>query len=162
MDYKTNDDIKKHLSNIPDNNKVYMMTLYNLKNKIEMAYGKEKLQDTLNHFEEKIYTVNGKKLNDKEKINLEFLRISNIKLSGKEYDDDVNYVLDELRIILATDTWNSSLVDYAKELILYLQMIMKLDVTMLSVVDNLLKKEFVKLNSDVEVKKLKSELRRNG
>ena len=129
------DKFKQYFLNSKDNEKNYFMLLYNLRDKIEKIYGEKNLQDALNELEDRIYTVNNKVIDDKEKIKLEYLRISTAKGNKNLNDENVNDILNDIYLIMnSKDIENELMLNYIKELILYLQIGMKLDITMFSAI----------------------------
>lgn len=145
-------------------NKIYMSRLENLWFKLDASYNKngDGLDDYLNKLENRIYTVGGKVLTDKDRIKLELLRISKIE----NLDDSYKEVLEEVKKIMTFNNWDNPItINYIKELLLSLQIDLKSNITFLSVVDSLYNKEKFKASNmkDLNYKELKkSELVKRG
>lgn len=145
-------------------NKIYMSKLENLWFKLDTSYNKngDGLNNYLNELENRIYTVGGKVLTDKDRIKLELLRISKIENLDTSYKE----TLEEIKKIMTLNNWDNPItINYIKELLLSLQIDLKSNITFLSVVDSLYNKEKFKASNikDLNYKELKkSELVRRG
>lgn len=145
-------------------NKIYMSKLENLWFKLDTSYNKngDGLNNYLNELENRIYTVGGKVLTDKDRIKLELLRISKIENLDASYKE----TLEEIKKIMTLNNWDNPItINYIKELLLSLQIDLKSNITFLSVVDSLYNKEKFKASNmkDLNYKELKkSELVRRG
>lgn len=145
-------------------NKIYMSKLENLWFKLDTSYNKNSdgLNNYLNELENRIYTVGGKVLTDKDRIKLELLRISKIENLDASYKE----TLEEIKKIMTLNNWDNPItINYIKELLLSLQIDLKSNITFLSVVDSLYNKEKFKASNmkDLNYKELKkSELVRRG
>ena len=145
-------------------NKIYMSKLENLWFKLDTSYNKngDGLNNYLNELENRIYTVGGKVLTDKDRIKLELLRISKIENLDTSYKE----TLEEIKKIMTLNNWDNPItINYIKELLLSLQIDLKSNITFLSVVDSLYNKEKFKASNmkDLNYKELKkSELVKRG
>lgn len=141
---------------------LYMTRLKNLNFKMSSASNDKNFGNYLKMLENRIYTVGGKVLGDEDRIKLEVLRISKVENLSDDYKD----ILAEIKKIMMLDNWNNPVtICYIKELLLYLQINLKLNITFVSVVDSLYNKEVFKeknLNDTIKSRELKSELVKRG
>lgn len=131
------------LDGVSEEQRVYMLTLYKLYSKFTKALGKEDIDAKLSRLEDKVYTVNARVLGNKDRINLEMRRIRQLDVDAKKAHL-VNDVLQEITDIMSIKDWdNIEVINYIKERLLYLQIMLKLDITFISVVNMSYKKNFV-------------------
>lgn len=122
------------------NNDFYKKDLFDLRNKVEKVFKNDVLDDELLKLEDRVYTIDNRILNDKERINIEMKKLE--KLVDKNNSSYITDIYNQLKFILKQKDWdNPRIIKYLKESILALQIITKSNITFYSVLDSLYEKE---------------------